>query len=47
MIAYPLGLLLGMLGLEAGAALVQRYPDLVAAPSLRPRLPTWLPRLRR
>jgi hypothetical protein len=44
-VAYPIGLLLGMLGLDAGAALVQQYLAIVGA-AFGPRgLPTWLPRL--
>jgi hypothetical protein len=44
-IVYPLGLLLGMAGLDSGAALARRYTDLVAASFQPEALPTWLPRL--
>jgi hypothetical protein len=43
-IAYPLGLLLGMAGLESGAALMQRYVELLRAAFSPGALPTWLPR---
>lgn len=44
-IAYPVGLLLGMVGLESGAALVQSYLGLVGGAFAPAALPTWLPRL--
>jgi hypothetical protein len=44
-IIYPLGLLLGMAGLESGAALMQRYVGLVTSAFSPGALPTWLPRL--
>jgi hypothetical protein len=44
-VAYPVGLLLGMLGLESGAAFMQRYVGLVSAAFGPGGLPTWLPRL--
>jgi hypothetical protein len=42
---YPVGLLLGMAGLDSGAAVLQRYVALVAAAFEPGALPTWLPRL--
>ena len=44
-VVYPIGLLLGMAGLDAGAALLRRYSDLLAAAFAPTALPTWLPRL--
>jgi len=44
-VAYPIGLLLGMIGLASGAALMQGYVNLVAAAFGPQGLPTWLPRL--
>lgn len=44
-VAYPIGLLLGMAGVESGAALVRSYTDLLAAAFGPTALPTWLPRL--
>lgn len=43
--AYFIGLLLGMAGLELGAAAMQRYTDLLVAAFSPTALPTWLPRL--
>jgi hypothetical protein len=43
--AYIVGLLLGMAGLDAGAAVMQRYSDTLAAAFAPDALPTWLPRL--
>lgn len=45
LIVYPLGLLLGMLGLDAGGGVVQAYVQLLAALFHPGALPTWLPRL--
>jgi hypothetical protein len=45
LLIYPIGLLLGMAGLSAGAALAQRYTTLVGAAFSPDALPTWLPRL--
>lgn len=42
---YPIGLLLGMGGLDAGASLVGAYTTLLAAAFAPTMLPTWLPRL--
>jgi hypothetical protein len=42
---YPIGLLLGMLGLESGAALLDGYTRLVGRSFAPEALPTWLPRL--
>lgn len=44
-VLYPIGLLLGMAGLDSGAAVMQRYVTLVAAAFSPGALPTWLPRL--
>lgn len=44
-VIYPLGLFLGMLGLDAGAALAQHYLDLLATMFRPTALPTWVPRL--
>jgi hypothetical protein len=43
--AYVVGLLLGMTGLDAGAAVMQRYTDALVAAFAPEALPTWLPRL--
>ena len=45
LVAYIVGLLLGMAGLDLGAVLLQRYADLLAAAFAPAALPTWLPRL--
>ncbi|HXG88360.1 MAG TPA: patatin-like phospholipase family protein [Vicinamibacterales bacterium] len=45
LVVYPIGLLLGMGGLEAGATLTRQYADLLAAAFGPGALPTWLPRL--
>jgi hypothetical protein len=42
---YPVGLLLGMAGLDGGAAVVGGYVRLVARSFAPDALPTWLPRL--
>jgi hypothetical protein len=42
---YPIGLLLGMLGLEGGAAVVGRYLQLLQSLFAPGALPTWVPRL--
>jgi hypothetical protein len=44
-VIYPLGLLLGMAGLESGAGVLRQYTDLVATAFGPGALPTWLPRL--
>jgi len=44
-IVYPLGLLLGMAGLDAGATVIARYSALLAGAFAPGALPTWLPRL--
>jgi len=44
-IIYPIGLILGMAGLESGAAVMQRYVALVSTAFNPAALPTWLPRL--
>ena len=44
-VAYPIGLVLGMLGLQTGAAVVQRYLAIVSGAFGPEGLPTWLPRL--
>lgn len=43
--AYIVGLLLGMGGVDAGAAVMQQYSDTLAAAFAPDALPTWLPRL--
>ena len=45
LIVYPIGLLLGMAGLSAGASMLRWYADLLAAAFGPTALPTWLPRL--
>lgn len=44
-IVYPVGMFLGMLGLDAGAALVGVYLQFLAALFQPSGLPTWVPRL--
>jgi hypothetical protein len=44
-VIYPLGLLLGMLGLDAGATVVGRYLQLLQSLFEPEALPTWVPRL--
>ena len=44
-IAYPLGLIFGMAGLDAGARVMQGYLELLAGAFAPEALPTWLPRL--
>lgn len=44
-VIYPIGLLLGMAGFDAGAVLLRRYADLLTAAFATAALPTWLPRL--
>ncbi len=44
-VAYPLGLLFGMAGLETGASVMQRYTALLSTAFSPAALPTWLPRL--
>jgi hypothetical protein len=44
-VAYPLGLLLGMAGFEGGALLMRRYLDLLGGAFAPDALPTWIPRL--
>jgi hypothetical protein len=43
--AYLIGLILGMAGLELGAALMRQYSEMLAAAFAPGALPTWLPRL--
>ena len=45
LVAYPLGLIFGMAGLDRGASVMQRYLDLLAGAFAPAALPTWLPRL--
>jgi hypothetical protein len=45
LVFYPIALALGMVGLEAGAELVQALLDVLAALFSPPALPTWIPRL--
>jgi hypothetical protein len=45
LVTYPVGLLLGMAGLEAGATVIQWYSGLVATAFSPAAIPTWLPRL--
>ena len=44
-VIYPIGLLLGMAGLEAGARAASAYSQLLTAAFAPGALPTWLPRL--
>jgi hypothetical protein len=44
-VLYPVGLLLGMAGLDSGAAVMQRYVGVVSTAFSPGALPTWLPRL--
>jgi len=44
-VVYPVGLVLGMAGLESGAILARRYTDVLATAFGAAALPTWLPRL--
>ncbi len=43
--AYPVALMLGMAGLEAGSALAARLVSLLAALFAPGALPTWIPRV--
>jgi hypothetical protein len=45
LVAYVVGLFLGMAGLELGSVVMRQYADLLAAAFAPPALPTWLPRL--
>jgi hypothetical protein len=45
LVAYLVGLILGMAGLEVGALVMQQYASLVSAAFTPTALPTWLPRL--
>jgi hypothetical protein len=45
LVVYPIGLLLGMAGLESGAALIAQYSALLTSAFSPGALPTWLPRL--
>lgn len=45
LLAYLVGLLLGMGGLELGAVVLRRYSDLLVTAFAPENLPTWLPRL--
>jgi hypothetical protein len=45
LVAYPLGLVFGMVGLDEGASVMRRYLDLLAGAFAPEALPTWLPRL--
>src|SRR6266508_3607784 len=45
LIVYPLGLLLGMAGLDAASRVVDSYGELMASAFAPDALPTWLPRL--
>lgn len=44
-VVYPVGLLLGMAGLDRGEMLIGQYTDLVSGAFQPAALPTWLPRL--
>ena len=44
-VAYPLGLLFGMAGLESGGSVMRRYLELIGGAFAPGALPTWLPRL--
>lgn len=45
LVVYPLGLLLGMLGLQSGAALTGGYARLAGDAFAPEAIPTWLPRI--
>jgi hypothetical protein len=45
LIVYPVALLLGMAGLDAGARAVESFLDAMRAAFSPPGLPTWIPRL--
>ncbi len=45
LVIYPVGLLLGMAGLDAGSQLIARYVGILSAAFGPGALPTWLPRL--
>ena len=45
LIVYPIALVLGMAGLDAGARFVQSFLDTLTMAFLPAALPTWLPRL--
>ncbi|MGE0364045.1 MAG: patatin-like phospholipase family protein [Vicinamibacterales bacterium] len=45
LVVWPVALALGLLGLDAGAALAGRYAELVAWAFAPGQLPTWIPRL--
>jgi hypothetical protein len=45
LVVYPIGLLLGLGGLDAGARLIEAYTSLLSAAFAPAALPTWLPRL--
>jgi predicted acylesterase/phospholipase RssA len=44
-VAYVIGLVLGMAGIDAGASVMRNYADTLAAAFAPGALPTWLPRL--
>jgi hypothetical protein len=44
-LVYPVGLLLGMAGLDVGARLIARYASILSNAFAPSALPTWLPRL--
>ena len=45
LIVYPIALLLGMAGLEAGARFVEAFVGMLSGAFAPPALPTWIPRL--
>ena len=45
LIVYPIALLLGMAGLEAGAQFVEAFVGMLSSAFAPPALPTWIPRL--
>ena len=45
LVVYPIALLLGMSGLDAGARLVESFLDALRTAFSPPGLPTWIPRL--
>lgn len=45
LVVYPIALVLGMAGLEAGARFVQSFIEMLATAFAPPALPTWVPRL--
>ena len=45
LVVYPIALVLGMAGLDAGARFVQSFLETLTLAFSPPALPTWIPRL--